>query len=648
MRKNNQKFNSIVIKLLVPMLILALLQGGIFFCVFYFTSSFVLGLLCSVLLSSAAIAVYSFYIANPVKRMSEKIKNNKSFDANDIGRTNIYEIDVLIDEIQSLTENVADSALRLERIIELAKMPIGAYEYSEGDSKVFCTGRMHWLLNFSDKISMSGFISSEVFFDKMNGIQKFIFSSKDDDSEIVYRFTDENDNRRWTRLYVTKTGKSILGVAADITAEYNEKRMLEHERDHDSMTQLLNRRAFYNSAYEIFKEPENMRVAAVIMLDIDNLKYVNDTYGHDKGDKYIIAAAKSLEKTCNEYTDKAIISRLAGDEFSIILYGANKKEEIRQIAVQILENISNTKITVAIGVEMLLRVSIGLSWYPDDSLTFNKLLKFADYAMYQVKNSTKGQLAEFDYHKYNKEMLAMQENEEFREILAKRKIEFKFQPVFSAKNNALFAYDIQYYGGLNFYKNQKDLIDAAINASLQYKVEDMVWTKFFEMIDVNAESFNGAKVMFYSLGDCIISERRLKDISHNKKYIINTIIYSEYANNDILQLKRDWLAQYGGSIALNVKPDTKHFAQELKLNPDYVRLSAVLYQEISSDPEKLLAIKIKLEEFRKLGTKIIAYDILTEEQKQAMIGLGADYLQGDHICQASVTPLLIESGDNEK
>ena len=78
-----------------------------------------------------------------------------------------------------------------------------------------------------------------------------------------------------------------VGLVEDVTAATLERRRIEHERDYDVLTGLYNRRAFDARAKKLFRMPEKLGHAALLMMDMDNLKHINDTFGHDWGDRYI-------------------------------------------------------------------------------------------------------------------------------------------------------------------------------------------------------------------------------------------------------------------------------------------------------------------------------------------------------------------------
>lgn len=106
---------------------------------------------------------------------------------------------------------------------------------------------------------------------------------------------------------------AYTGVIENVTNTIVEKNVIEYERDHDALTGLLNRRAFIRIMNSLFENEINkIKIAALLMLDLDNLKYINDNYGHEIGDNYI---SKAAETFVNSTPENTIISRISGDEF---------------------------------------------------------------------------------------------------------------------------------------------------------------------------------------------------------------------------------------------------------------------------------------------------------------------------------------------
>lgn len=166
----------------------------------------------------------------------------------------------------------------------------------------------------------------------------------------------------------------------------SEKR-LRHLANHDPLTGLPNRK-FFNETLEQLLEwgTDNHQLVSLLFLDLDGFKPVNDTMGHDVGDILLKAVAQRI-KNCLRMSD--VVSRLGGDEFTVLLPGIKKPLDSTIVAQKILETVSapyklhNHDINVT--------VSIGISVFPDDSQTASELITLADTAMYEAKRGGRNQ-----------------------------------------------------------------------------------------------------------------------------------------------------------------------------------------------------------------------------------------------------------------
>ncbi|GIX42853.1 MAG: hypothetical protein KatS3mg129_2586 [Leptospiraceae bacterium] len=164
----------------------------------------------------------------------------------------------------------------------------------------------------------------------------------------------------------------------------------------DSLTKVLNRKGFefYSSKLLTLNKE-----CAIFFMDLDGFKYVNETYGHDIGDKALQIVAKRLKQLCqaNLLNAKMILGRIGGDEFALLIDLTNLKEaylDIQIFALKIIEDISQ-KYEVQ-NITFNLGISIGIAIYPEHGKNLNELLTNADLAMYQVKYSTKNSYYFFD------------------------------------------------------------------------------------------------------------------------------------------------------------------------------------------------------------------------------------------------------------
>lgn len=167
----------------------------------------------------------------------------------------------------------------------------------------------------------------------------------------------------------------------------------------DFVDQEISMKRLGKNLYEMTLDKQKY-YAALIMLDLDNLKYTNDTFGHDWGDEYIRQAGVCLEEGTPSGT---LCSHISGDEFNLLFYGYDSQQEIRDAIGELQKTIEKRIIRLPNGQELHISISGGISWYPEDSTSLGEMRKHADFAMYQIKKKQKGRIGEFDRSIYDQE-----------------------------------------------------------------------------------------------------------------------------------------------------------------------------------------------------------------------------------------------------
>jgi len=157
--------------------------------------------------------------------------------------------------------------------------------------------------------------------------------------------------------------------------------LLEHQANHDLLTNLPNRLLFSDRIKRsIVKAKRNHTKIALFFLDLDYFKEINDSFGHDVGDKVLQAVAMRVQSIIRE---EDTFSRLGGDEFTLILEGVESIEDVSSLAKKILLSLS--KVLYIKEHELYLSSSMGIALYPKDAQDDVPLLKSADTAMYEAK-----------------------------------------------------------------------------------------------------------------------------------------------------------------------------------------------------------------------------------------------------------------------
>jgi len=177
------------------------------------------------------------------------------------------------------------------------------------------------------------------------------------------------------------------GIIADITKEKEKEKTLYQLAMHDNLTKLPNKEMFYEHVELTIKEAKEKRQTfALLFLDLDNFKEINDQYGHLAGDKFLRALSQRLRNTTRE---NDVIARFGGDEFVALLRDIKTPENAKKIAKNIASSVS-TPFNIE-GKPAHASASIGISLYPHNG-SINSLLKAADEAMYNAKEAGKNRI----------------------------------------------------------------------------------------------------------------------------------------------------------------------------------------------------------------------------------------------------------------
>lgn len=167
----------------------------------------------------------------------------------------------------------------------------------------------------------------------------------------------------------------------------SENETLAHQASHDSLTGLPNRAFFEGRLIRALRSANKLNERmAVLFLDSDRFKEINDNFGHAAGDAVLVAVATRIRAQLRE---DDLVARLGGDEFAVLLSPLHRVEDAQRIADKIISSME-MPIPLPGSLSILTSLSIGIAVYPDHGATPGSLLNAADAAMYQAKRGARG------------------------------------------------------------------------------------------------------------------------------------------------------------------------------------------------------------------------------------------------------------------
>ncbi|WP_018130883.1 bifunctional diguanylate cyclase/phosphodiesterase [Effusibacillus pohliae] len=221
----------------------------------------------------------------------------------------------------------------------------------------------------------------------------------------------------------------------DITERKRYEEQIRHQAYHDTLTGLPNRALFSKYLEEtLAKANRDGRLVALMFLDLDRFKTINDTLGHTVGDKLLCAVAERLQHCVGEPN---FVARLAGDEFTVLLPGINRAEEAVAVARNVLDAL-NQPFRIQES-ELFVTASIGISVYPSDGTTGELLIKHADAAMYRAKEQGSNHYQIFTPGMKEQAFRRLQLENAIRKALERGEFYLLYQPLVDAESGRIVA-----------------------------------------------------------------------------------------------------------------------------------------------------------------------------------------------------------------
>ena len=586
--------------------------------------------------------IVSHRLAKPVASLSDEVEAAQQNQGSipNLSETGIRELDKFSTAITGLSREVLHTSTKFLRIMEMASVEIGGYELR------FDTGSVYYTENFFSVLGIPLSAESPMNIEKFREILKEYTEKNLYKTELgstkLYCIRIPEKGVRYVRMEVKNENWVQIGLVEDVTVSMRERLRIEHERDYDTLTGLYNRRAFKRESESIFGRRKKIRHAAFIMLDLDNLKYTNDTFGHDWGDEYIRQAGMCLEEGTPKGT---LCAHISGDEFNILFYGYESQNAIREEISKLQREISSRIIRLPDGQEFHLSISGGIAWYPEDSNSLGVMRKHADFAMYQVKQTDKGRIAEFDQKAYEEKYRDSQIRKEFHRFVKEELVTYYFQPIISAKTGKIEAYEALMRANLPILKRPDVVMKIAREEGALREIERMTMFRATEAFaDLREKKrIKGDALLF--INSIASQHMAAKDeIEFNNRYaelqkqIVIEITEEESIDYHALEIKRN-APGFEGAFALDdYGSGYSNEKSLLDLAPKYIKVDLSIIRDIDTDPDKQQIVENIVAYAHKRDMKIVAEGLETPEEIQKVLELEVDLLQGFYLARPEPVP----------
>lgn len=324
------------------------------------------------------------YVVGGIRQINEKLVFIANGNPNEtIELKSCSEFAELSQYINMLLKSLLSNNRKMSYVLSKTNMYIGIYEYHTDIKRVRFSEYTPQILMLKDNQIERYTENSTLFNDYIQKLREHPL----DEEPGIYVLPGETEH--YVRIEEIVEHDNVFGVVIDVTAEITKLKKVEEERDIDPLTKLYNRRGFEIQFENLFHSPEQLGVAALVMIDADGLKQINDAYGHEMGDVYL----QKIANIINNFGIKGCLSaRYGGDEFLLLLYEYDDEDELNNTLKTLYYIQEHSSAYLGKDLRVPLRFSMGYSLATPSS-EFQALLKEADTKMYEDKRERKAKLA---------------------------------------------------------------------------------------------------------------------------------------------------------------------------------------------------------------------------------------------------------------
>ena len=427
-----------------------------------------------------------------------------------------------------------------------------------------------------------------------------------------------------------------VALFSDISEKKKADELIKQQADFDGLTQLENRRMFTVRLTEVISNAKRTGLSfAVFFIDLDHFKDINDTLGHTIGDSVLVQAAARIQA---QIRDSDILARFGGDEFTLILPNVKNLTAIERVAQNIIKNLK--KPFIMDKETLYISASIGITLYPEDGKDEQTLLKNADQAMYQAKKTGRSR---FNYYTHQMQKRAQNRQKMLADMhtaIKQKQFEMYYQPIVDLQTGNILKAEAL----IRWNHPQKGLVSPFEFISLAEQTGLIValgdW--IFEESTAQAQrwrekynsdfkiSINKSPVQFKSRDSLDGWMAHLKKIGLDGSCIIIEITESLLIDDDdIVTEKLLRFRDEGVEISIDdFGTGYSSLSYLKKLDIDYIKIDKSFVDNLSSSQQDKILCEAMIVMAHKLGLKVVAEGVEKESQREILLAMGCDYIQG--------------------
>ncbi|MDE2353571.1 MAG: EAL domain-containing protein [Betaproteobacteria bacterium] len=427
-----------------------------------------------------------------------------------------------------------------------------------------------------------------------------------------------------------------VALFSDITEKKQSEELIWTQANFDSLTTLPNRNMFRDRlSQELKKAARTQLQVALLLIDLDKFKDVNDTLGHDVGDILLQETARRIQ-ACVRASDT--VARLGGDEFAVIIPELDDSTGLDAISHKIIDRLAEP---YRLGSEVaFVSASIGIALYPDDAADIDTLIKNADQAMYAAKNSGRNRHSYFTLSLHEAAQRRVRLTNDLRSALAAGQFLLHYQPIVEMATGRIHKAEalIRWRHPVRGLLGPMDFIPLAEETGMVLDIGNWVFSesvrqaaRWRQVLDPDFQvSVNRSPVQFYDQAHNLACLDELKALGIPGRAIIFEI--TEQLLLDAQSKVSDTLLRFRDAEIQVAIDDFGTGYSSLsylrKFDVDYLKIDRSFVEHLETDPNNVALCEAIIVMARRLGLKVIAEGVETLAQRNILAAAGCDYAQG--------------------
>ena len=444
---------------------------------------------------------------------------------------------------------------------------------------------------------------------------------------------------KWVQRRLVSTGSSIALTLRDISDTRAHAEELEVQAKTDVLTGLPNR-LWLSKALpgKLEQVAQDGRKLALMFLDLDDFKNVNDTQGHAVGDALLQATAQRLQQAVRPHDT---VVRLGGDEFTIVLDQAGDVSEVADVARSVVAAMEQPLQVSGHG-SFTVHSSVGISVFPEDGRNGESLLKHADIAMYAAKANGKGQFQFYHPHMSRRLMRRLNTERALRRAIENDEFVVYYQPRVHALTGKLSSMEaLIRWEHPNGLRQPMEFIQVAEDTGLILPIGDIVIQKVFAQIAVWKALGRQLVPVSVNVAACQFGQGKVREhILHcsQKSGVAATWVEVEITESGMLSNGTQVSQELSAIRDMGVKLLIDDFgtgysclAQLQRLDVDVLKVDRAFTSELKANTEGEALFRAIINMARELEICVVAEGVETQQQLRLLQKLGCDEIQGYYV-----------------